>query len=77
MGGHGGEDRKAAKHALDDDVSDVTLDDMIACVSRELRMREGVYPKWVASGRMRQSAADLELRRMRAVFKALISLRRS
>ena len=24
MGGHGGEDRKAAKHALDDDVSDVT-----------------------------------------------------
>ena len=39
----------------------VSLDDQIACVERELAMRGRVYPRWVAQGKLTQSAADLEL----------------
>lgn len=46
----------------------VSARDMVACVGREVRMRESVYPKWVRSGRMTQAEADLELVRMRAVL---------
>lgn len=49
----------------------VPLSDMIACVEREIAMRERVYPRWVESGRMTQDKADWELRVMRAVLVKL------
>jgi hypothetical protein len=39
-------------------------------------MRERVYPKWVAGGRMKQEAADRELAAMRTVLATLEALRK-
>lgn len=52
----------------------VSLSDQIACVDREIRMREKVYPRWVKSHKLTQKTADLELGRMRAVLGSLIRL---
>ncbi len=52
----------------------VTLEDQIACLKREIAIREGVYPKWIANGRMKQSAADLEIERMTAALHTLMNL---
>jgi hypothetical protein len=49
----------------------VTLDEQIACVARELRLRESTYAKWVHTGRMKQIDADTELARMVAVLNTL------
>jgi hypothetical protein len=49
----------------------VTLADMLGCAKRELAMRENVYPRWVAAGKMTQQKADLELRYMRAIVSYL------
>ncbi|HEV2098727.1 MAG TPA: hypothetical protein VGR45_07340 [Stellaceae bacterium] len=43
----------------------------IACIKREIALRERVYPKFVASGRMKQEAADRELVTMGAVLATL------
>ena len=53
----------------------VDLANQIRCVEREVRMRERVYPRWVASGKMTAPAADRELAAMRAVLSTLLSLR--
>lgn len=52
-----------------------TLAEEIACVGREIALREAVYPRQVASGRMKRSTADRELAAMRAVLKRLEALR--
>jgi hypothetical protein len=49
----------------------VALADQIACVKRELALRERDYPRWVGSGLMKQTEADTELARMRAVLVTL------
>lgn len=41
---------------------------------RELRMRESVYPRWVANGKMTQARADYELRVMREIAERLEAL---
>lgn len=46
----------------------ITRDDKIAALRREMALRERVYPKWIASGRMKQSKADHELAVMRAIL---------
>jgi len=51
-----------------------SITDQIACVRREIGMRERVYPKWVSAGRMKQDAADRELAAMRAVLTTLETL---
>jgi hypothetical protein len=43
----------------------------IACVKREIKMRERVYPRWVADGRMTQQLADREIELMKAVLRRL------
>lgn len=48
-----------------------TLDRMIACVAREITMRERVYPKWVAVHKMSQRTADEEIGTMRDVLSWL------
>jgi hypothetical protein len=49
----------------------VPLPAQIACIEREIAMRERVYPNWVASGRMSQAKADAELLAMRAALETL------
>lgn len=51
-----------------------TLDDQIACVDREIRMRRRVYPRQVSAGRMSQQTADREIALMSAVLETLLSL---
>jgi hypothetical protein len=49
----------------------ISLRDQIACVRRELALRERVYPSQIAAGKMKQAEADTELARMRAVLDTL------
>jgi hypothetical protein len=51
-----------------------TLSDQIACVEREVRLRERAYPRWVQRRRMTQANADREIRTMRAVLETLQAL---
>jgi hypothetical protein len=54
---------------------EITLDMQIACIRRELAMRQRVYPKWVSAGRMKQAEADKELAAMQAVHDTLSALK--
>lgn len=53
----------------------VTLDAQIACVEREIGMREFVYPRRIASGAMTPGKADAELAGMRAALETLKELK--
>lgn len=53
----------------------ISLDEMIAAADREIAMRQRVYPRWVAEGRMKQAKADHEIAAMRAIATTLKSLR--
>jgi len=57
------------------DLRPVTLDEQIAAVLREIRLRERVYPRQVFNRKMTQKTADRELVLMQAVLETLISLR--
>ena len=52
----------------------IPLRAQIACVRREITMRERVYPRWVDSGRMSSDLAEHELAAMRAVLATLEAL---
>lgn len=54
-----------------------TMGEMLACVRREIAMRKVVYPGRVKSGRMKQTAADDEIRRMEGVLALLLSVHTS
>lgn len=43
----------------------------IACVKREIAMRERVYPKWIDAGRMKPEMAAREIDTMRGVLGTL------
>lgn len=47
------------------------LDAQIACIEREIRMRERVYPRFVETGRMTSIGAEREIACMRAVLHTL------
>ena len=51
-----------------------SLEEMIACVDRELAMRGKTYPRYVKAKppKLTQKAADLEMLRLRAVRQALL-----
>lgn len=51
------------------------IERQLACVQRELKMREQVYPRWVREGKMTQRQMDQELEDMRAVEATLQSIR--
>lgn len=53
----------------------ITLDYQIAAVRREIAMRESVYPRLLANGRMSPNDARHELALMRAVLETLTKLR--
>lgn len=56
---------------------DVTIDEQIAEVEREIRLREVVYPRWVAAPKpkLSQAQADKQLARMRGVLDTLKRVR--
>ena len=54
---------------------EISIDDQIACVRRELRLRQSAYPRWVARGSMLQRDADRELQAMQAVLATLERVR--
>jgi len=39
------------------------------CAERELKMRERVYPRWTAAGKMTQAKADAEIALMEAIVE--------
>ena len=47
------------------------LKEMIDCAGRELGLRKRCYPKWVASGRMKEETAQNEIRLMRLIYLSL------
>lgn len=50
---------------------DLGLSAQIACIKRELKLREVFYPTQIARGRMKRAAAEYEFRAMRAVLRTL------
>lgn len=48
-----------------------TTEEQIACVKREIAMRERVYPRWVMNKRMTQPTADKEIATMRDILGRL------
>ena len=54
----------------------VALADQIACVRRELAMRQRVYPRWVYAGKMTQADSDREITTMIAVLATLQEVQR-
>ena len=47
---------------------------MIAEIEREIRLRRAVYPHWVRDGRLKQAAADIQMRRLQAAADRLKEL---
>lgn len=54
----------------------ISIADQIACVKREMAMRERVYPRWVTAGKIKQEKADLQISEMKAVLKTLQDVER-
>lgn len=52
------------------------LAQQIACVKREIAMRERVYSRRVADGKMKQQDADREIEAMRAVLETVEKVER-
>jgi hypothetical protein len=52
----------------------VSLTEQITCVAREIRLREAVYPKWSAAGKISRDRAEFEIRAMKAVLETLQKL---
>jgi len=51
------------------------LNAQIACVQREIKQRERVYPRWVSEKKMTQVFADFQIKAMRDVLRSLEALR--
>ena len=52
----------------------IEIRDQIAELRRELALRAQVYPKFVASGRLRQKQADQQVARMSAALETLVRM---
>jgi hypothetical protein len=44
-----------------------TVAEKLKCAKRELALRQAVYPKFIASGRLKQQSADQEIALMQAI----------
>lgn len=51
----------------------ITTADELACAERELKYREWVYPRWVASGKMSAGKAAHEIEAMKSIVARLRS----
>ena len=52
----------------------VSLTEQIQELQRELRMRDRVYPRWIASGKLTDADAGRQLARLRAAISTLVQL---
>ena len=52
-------------------VEDITIDEQIACVQRELKHRESVYRRLIEKDHMTREDANQEYLRMKAVLRTL------
>lgn len=52
------------------------LADQIACVRREIAMRERAYPRFVHAGKMSRATAEREIQTMKTVLETLFDLQR-
>lgn len=52
----------------------VSLEVQVACIRREIGMRERVYPRWVSTAKMTPKRADEEIAAMKAVLATLVEL---
>jgi hypothetical protein len=59
-----------------DNPAPFALVDQIACVKREIAMRERTYPRWVSTGQMSKAKAAHETACMSAVLVTLLDLQR-
>ena len=57
------------------DMFPIGVEDQIICVRREIGMRERVYPRWVAAGKMKPHMAEREIAVMKAVLESLLRLK--
>ena len=57
-------------------VQQITIDEQIAEVKREIAMRQKVYPKWVESGSLQKPKADFQILVMEAVLIPLQAVAR-
>lgn len=57
-------------------LGEITIEDQIVCVRREIGMRKRVYPRWVENGKMKMDQADREIAVMEAVLTTLEYLRK-
>jgi hypothetical protein len=64
-------DSMSDTNSTDEKQAPLGIGAQIACVRREIAMRERVYPSFVARGKMKSSAAEYELRAMRDVLATL------
>lgn len=55
---------------------EISIEKQIAAINREIRYREFLYPKWVASGKMTQQKADYQIAVMKAILKTLCGLQK-
>lgn len=53
----------------------ISIGQQIDEIERELKMRRDVYPRWVSSGKIRQSIADYQVARLEAAKATLEWLR--
>lgn len=54
---------------------DIPLSEQIECIERELKLRQSVYARRIAQGKMTVALAERETGRMRAVLNTLIRVR--
>ena len=52
----------------------IRIAEQIACVEREIKMRQSVYPRWVSHGRMSYVTSQREIAAMQAVLETLRKL---
>ena len=57
-------------------VQQITIDEQIAEVKREIAMRNKVYPKWTESGSLTKRKADFQILVMEAVLISLQEIAR-
>ena len=50
-------------------MTEITTEQKIACIKREIAMRQRVYPRWVDTGKMKQEKADHEIDAMLAILR--------
>ena len=50
-------------------MTEYTNDEKLKEIAREIAMRRNVYPKWIASGRLKPEAADRQIAIMVAIAK--------